>query len=89
MAVKYFLPIDKKDFAKQAAAYGMMAAIGETQTLPTEFIGAAKVVSVSVRQGGYDDTSGYGSEPFGEQPETPAEAEPAKRQRKPAEAAAE
>lgn len=30
VAVKYFLPIDKKDFAKQSAAYGMMAAIGET-----------------------------------------------------------
>lgn len=51
--VKYFIPIDKKDFGKQAAAYATMDAIQKTGALPEGFDG--KVVSVAVKAGGYDD----------------------------------
>lgn len=51
---RYFVPLDKKDFAKQRDAYAMMAAIEQDQKLSAEFIEAATLVGVTVKPGGYD-----------------------------------
>jgi len=48
----YFLPIDKKDFAKQATAYATMAEIDKTGTLPADFSGT--LLSVKAKQGTAD-----------------------------------
>lgn len=48
----YFVPIDKKDFAKQAAAYATMAEIDKSGTLPDDFAGS--LLSVKAKQGSAD-----------------------------------
>lgn len=54
VTAKYFVPLDKKDFAKQRDAYAMMANIQQAQNLSAEFIEAATLVDVVVKPGGYD-----------------------------------
>lgn len=50
----YLLPIDRKDFGKQAAAYAVMADIEKTGTLPADFTG--ELVSVKAKQGAHTST---------------------------------
>lgn len=59
----YFVPIDKKDFAKQAAAYATMAEIEKTGMLPADFSGA--ILSVKAKQG----TADVPDAPQGTQPD--------------------
>jgi hypothetical protein len=51
--VRYFVPIDKKDFAKQAAAYSTMAEIEKEGKLPADFAG--DVIDVKVKQGSHGE----------------------------------
>lgn len=50
----YFVPIDKKDFSKQAAAYATMAEIEKTGALPADFDG--QLISVKAKQGAHTPT---------------------------------
>lgn len=50
----YFLPIDKKDFAKQAATYQAMAEIEKSGKLPPDFTTTAVLVAVKAKQGSAD-----------------------------------
>jgi hypothetical protein len=49
-----FLEIDKKNFAKQAEAFALMAEIEKTGKLPAEFFERAKVLGLTVTQGNKD-----------------------------------
>lgn len=48
----YFLPIDKKNFAAQAATFSAIAEIEKTGALPADFAGT--VISVKAKQGSAD-----------------------------------
>jgi len=48
----YFLPIDKKNFAAQAATFSAIADIEATGKLPDDFIG--ELISVKAKQGSTD-----------------------------------
>lgn len=48
----YFLPIDKKNFAAQAATYAAIAEVEKTGTLPADFSGT--LISVKAKQGSAD-----------------------------------
>lgn len=50
----FFLPIDKKDFAKQAATFKAMADIQATNTLPPDFTATATLIGVKAKQGSAD-----------------------------------
>lgn len=55
VTLSYFLPIDKKDYAKQAATYQAMAEIEKTGRLPADLISTAILVGVpKVKQGNQD-----------------------------------
>ena len=49
--VDYFLPIDKKDFTKQAAAYTLIAGIKSTGQLPADFLDQAAVIGIDAKEG--------------------------------------
>lgn len=49
--VDLFLPIDKKDFAKQAATYQLIADIQKTGKVPAELLQAAHILSIDVKDG--------------------------------------
>lgn len=53
VTVKYFLPIDRADFSKQAAAYAAMADIEKNGALPDDFAGT--VEEIKVKQGSKGD----------------------------------
>lgn len=100
VSAKFFVPIDKKDFGKQVAVLTMMKDIGETRALTPDFLAQATVMDVAIRDGSYEaglppvsdgagETAGASTD---EQIDTlggAIDGAPAKRQRKPAEAAAE
>lgn len=48
----YFLPIDKKNFAAQAATFSAIAEIEKTGTLPADFAGT--LIAVKAKQGRAD-----------------------------------
>lgn len=48
----YFLPIDKKNFAAQAATFSAIAEIEKTGTLPADFAGT--LIAVKAKQGSAD-----------------------------------
>ncbi len=86
--VKYFVEVDKKDFAKQAAAYGLLAEIEKSKTLPDDFASSAVVVDIAAKQGSYDP----GASETDEQIDTlggAIDGAPGKRGRKPAETSGE
>lgn len=58
----YFVAIDKKDYAKQSAAYAALAKIEETGALPDGFIDTATVLSVKAKQGSTDVADATGGE---------------------------
>lgn len=59
----YFLPIDKKNFAAQAATFSAIAEIEKTGTLPADFAGT--LIAVKAKQGSADipDAPQTASEP--------------------------
>lgn len=46
-----FLPIDKKDFGKQAAAYAMIDGITKSGKLPDDFFASATITGIDARAG--------------------------------------
>lgn len=48
----YFIPIDKKDFKRQAATYAAMSEIEATGKLPEDFDGT--LIAVKAKQGSAD-----------------------------------
>lgn len=69
----YFVPIDKKDFAKQALAYATMAEIDKTGTLPADFAGT--LLSVKAKQGSADIPDAP-TQPEGQPGDVPLTTEP-------------
>jgi len=63
ITASYFLPIDKKNFAAQAATYAAIADIEKTGTLPADFAGT--LIGVKAKQGSADipDAAPTTSEP--------------------------
>lgn len=49
-----FIPIDKKDFAKQAAAYQTIADIQKNNALPAGFFDTATIIGITPKQGAAD-----------------------------------
>src|SRR5687768_7110574 len=58
----FFLPLDKKDFAKQRDVYGMIATIQETGKLPDDFLSRVTLISVDARQGGHETPAAPGTD---------------------------
>lgn len=51
LRIDAFLPIDKKDFTKQAAAYATLAEIKQTGKLPDGFLDQVTIIGVEAKEG--------------------------------------
>ena len=60
VTAKFFVPIDKTDFAKQRDAFALMADIQDKKALSPEFLAAAEVLGVTAKQGGRPDAAAPG-----------------------------
>ncbi len=69
----YFLPIDKKNFAAQAATFVTMDQIEKTGTLSADFTG--ELVSVKGKQGSTDVVPASATAPNPDEPVLPAVAD--------------
>lgn len=85
LRIDAFLPIDKKDFTKQAAAYATLAEIKQTGKLPPGFLDQVTIIGVEAKEGSAELPEPGPIDPPDEPPlPEVAEADKANGRRKPA-----
>lgn len=79
LRIDAFLPIDKKDFAKQSAAYATLATIKHTGKLPDGFLDQVTILGIEAKEGSAELPDAAQTEPEvpTDEPEIPGTAEAA------------